>query len=217
MFRSMIVFLGICLLISFFCLPTFCQQAYMKPKFFDFDKIRIEEQLKQNTNVARVYVCLAVRENNGFNFFAGRFNLKEDKKTLEKDINNLGEYKKIGHLEKDVKVQNNQHICYITSMPKFEELFPDEFIPIDENQMVEVLTKPDPENNLSFVGAKSMPLFTTQGKNTGLERFFAFYNLKPPDAAPAAIAQPTAPPPPPPDPKTNVLSYGFIEIKFENK
>jgi hypothetical protein len=190
--------------------PVFAQELYIHQEILDFEKIREEEQLLDSSMVARIYIFLAVQEKAGFTFYAARFELEEDGNTITKDFNNIDFYHEIAYLDKELLIEDDEHICYITAMPKFEELYPESKNPLDESDSIEILAEAHPDIDRCLIGVKSLPIINSSNENIGVERFIAFYNLKPPQKVKKKEGEEA-----PPKPTTNVQSFGFVEIKFE--
>jgi hypothetical protein len=188
-------------------MPAWTQDTFVKPDLLNIEKIQNQEQLSKTSKVKRIYIFLAVHENNGYKFYVGRFELNPETKTLNKEPNNLKEYQEIGFIPRKILISENQHMCYISALPKFKELFPNHTYPFKRERLVEVPTKKAPDDQARLTGSKSLPLINRDGEKMGLEHFIAFYNLAPPQLDAEGKPVPS---------ENNIHSYGFIEIKFDN-
>lgn len=200
------------LLFCFFvsCFSSWAQDSqpkYVNQDLLDIDKIQKEEQLTEGCKVKRTYIFLAIHENNGYKFYAGRFQFDPQTTTFDKGLNDLKNYVEIGFTVKDLLITEDQHICYISGLPKFQELFPNEVPPFKPDQLIEVPAEKEPQDQNKLTGSKSLPLINLEGDSIGIEHFIAFYNLAPPAVDDKGK---------PKEVTNNVNSYGFIEIKFEN-
>ncbi|MBI1388294.1 MAG: hypothetical protein GC154_07590 [bacterium] len=190
------------LLIIAACASTWAEEVYINPDALDIDKIRDEEQLSDNVKLNRVYMFLAVLTGEGYETYAAdgeKDNDGDGTKAIE-EPNDVSEYTEVGSFDQVLNIANSIHICYISSLPQYNELFPNQQDPVEkEGGMVEVVTEESDDQGDStrhLIGTKTLPIINEYGDHIGIERFIAFYNA---------------------GDDNKVKSYGFIGLHFEEE
>ncbi|MDP8244900.1 MAG: hypothetical protein P9L94_12510 [Candidatus Hinthialibacter antarcticus] len=199
--RALFAFLPIAL--SLAVTSVYAQGAFIDADSLDIDRIRKEEQLAESNKLVRIYFFVAVKKDGAYKAFAasGAVDVDDDGKSVLKEPNDIKEYEEVGSFERDLKIDQDSYTCYISSLPFFDDLFPEESDPIEqEGAWLEIDTeKKDDitEKQRHLVGAKTLPMIDLMGEQTGIEHFIAFYNA---------------------DKESNdVESYGFISLQFKDE
>ena len=211
---------------------AWCSEVFIDQDMLNIDKICKEENLTQKKISQRVYIFLAVLNGNRYDTYAARgdSDLDKDGKNVLQEPNNLAGYVKIGSTDANLSFSSDDHTCYITKLPKFEELFPNEENPFSGHIIVGVPTEAKENQKFRLTGSKTLPLITNDGASLGIERFVAFYNKKgllaslpaavvaspSPASATPATSSPAAAKPLTEDEKNQVVSFGFMAIRIND-
>lgn len=159
--------------------PTFAQESsYVDPELLNVEKIIQDEQLDDNYQLVRLYIFLAIKKGAEFEAYVcrGGEDKDQDSKTVVEEPNDLAEYQKLTTFSKDLKIEKDHHICYITALPHFDELFPDAHNPFANDGIIEVNTSVLAKDTKYLEGSTSLPLVdAVRGETVGIERYIAFY------------------------------------------
>ncbi len=179
------------------------QTAFIDTDSVDIDRIREEEQLSDSNTLQRIYFFVAIKDGEAYKAFAASGAVDEDNdgESVLKEPNDIEEYKQVGSFERNLTIENSAYTCYISSLPFFDKLFPNEGDPLkQEGAWLEIDTEQQDdisEKQRHLVGAKTLPMLDLMGAQTGIEHFIAFYNA---------------------DKESNqVESYGFISLQFKDE
>lgn len=179
------------------------QNAFIDKDSIDIDRIREEQQLSDSNKLLRIYFFVAIKKEGEFKAFAasGAVDVDQDGENVLKEPNDIAEYEEVGSFKNDLAIEQSNYTCYISSLPFFDDLFPDEPDPIEqEGAWLEIDTEEKDditEKQRHLVGAKTLPMIDLMGSQTGIEHFIAFYNA---------------------DKESNqVESYGFISLQFKDE
>lgn len=156
-----------------------CGETYIDPDWVDIDQIKREERLEDSARLVRVYMFLAVLNGGGYSMHIadGFGDADRDGKRALDEPNDLSEYEDVNEtIPEPMSIDKSAYICYLSSLPYFEELFPAGADPFRTNSMVGIRTTEDFERPGRLVGSKSVPVMTADGENAGVDRFIAFYN-----------------------------------------
>lgn len=191
----------------------FAEEQFIDPELLDIDKIRQEENIGEESKLERVYMFLAVlnHDGDGYETYAARGDEDRsgDGSTLMEEPNNLEDYEKAGQFNQVLSISRNIHVCYITSLPLFEDLFPGENDPIEREGAIVEITTEETENNGELrilLGSRVLPVLGPTGNAEGFRLFKAFYNVVDEEIGDEE-EQTTRP---------VVTSYGFIGMDFRN-
>lgn len=191
------------LTLAFFVASVQTQESFIDTDSIDIDRIREEEQLADSNKLVRIYFFVAVKKDGEYKAFAanGDVDVDHDGESVLKEPNDIAEYEEMGSFTREMKIDQPAYTCYISSLPFFDKLFPDETDPIEkEGSWLEIDTKKKDdltEKQRHLVGAKTLPMIDLMGAQTGIEHFIAFYNA---------------------DKESNeVESYGFIGLQFKDE
>lgn len=179
------------------------QEKFIDSDSIDIDRIRKDEQLDGSNKLVRIYFFVAVKKDGEYKAFAanGNIDVDNDGESVLKEPNDIAEYEEVGSFQRDLKIDQPMYTCYISSLPFFDKLFPEETDPIEkEGSWLEIETEQKDDltkKQRHLVGAKTLPMIDLMGAQTGIEHFIAFYNA---------------------DKKSNeVESYGFIGLQFKEE
>ncbi|MBZ0257408.1 hypothetical protein K8I31_15175 [bacterium] len=179
------------------------QEKFIDSDSIDIDRIRKDEQLDDSNKLVRIYFFVAVKKDGEYKAFAanGNIDVDNDGESVLKEPNDIAEYEEVGSFQRDLKIDQSIYTCYISSLPFFDELFPDETDPIEkEGSWLEIDTEQKDDltkKQRHLVGVKTLPMIDLMGAQTGIEHFIAFYNA---------------------DKESNeVESYGFIGLQFKEE
>ncbi len=184
---------------------AWCDDNYIDPDVFDLEKIREEHQeLSENCVFRRVYIFLAVLNGESYDAYATRGSSDPDNDGMKamEDPNDLKEYESIGEFGSKLTISGDKRICYITGMPNFDQLFPNEKDPFEGDTIIGIPTEAQVDKKHVLSGSKTLPLFSSNGDNVGIDRFVAFYNKVDPANKKEGVED------------NQVTSYGFIEIQI---
>ncbi|MBN2326441.1 MAG: hypothetical protein JXR73_04740 [Candidatus Omnitrophica bacterium] len=175
------VWIMVLFLISCLAPTVFSQDQYIESGLLDLKQILEEEHLDNDYLITRVYVFLAIKKGNEeYEAYVAKDgqDLDGDQKTVVDEPNDLEEFELFSSFSNKLEIADNQHICYITALPFFEELFPDVPDPFVNDGIIEIYTDNSDEDDPSRLkGTKTLPLIdAVSGDTIGIERFAAFYN-----------------------------------------
>jgi len=179
--------------------PSSFAQDFITPEMLDIENIKQEESLDENVQVKRLYIFLAILNGNSYDTYvsSGKADTDSDGSNVMEEPNDLDEYEKLPYkYETEISISDSEHISYISSMPNFEELFPNEENPLDTTEIIEVSTETTFMDENRLTGSHTIPLYNQTNSTVGVERFIAFYNKS--DKEKSDL----------------VTSYGFIAIQL---
>lgn len=185
--------------------PGWTDEEYIMPQLLDIEQIRQEEWLSEQSEVARIYIFLAVLQGNAYQIYAARGDSDEDRDgaSASDEMNDLSEYESLGgSLSEPFAIDGETYNSYISDLPQFGELFPGADDPLGGSSMINIRTEPAATDGSRLAGVKSAPILGGDGEIEGVHRFISFYNKKGGGG----------------DDNDLVTSFGFIEVKMlENK
>ena len=158
---------------------THPDEVYLNPDLINIGKIRELEGLSENYQIKRLYIFLAIKQDTNYEAYVARDGMDpdEDKKTVIDEPNDLSEFEALMIFNRDITIEDNKHISYITDLPNFDKLFPDVTNPFEDGDIVELNTKQIDGNKTHMIGSVTIPVVDSITKlTTGLERYSAFYN-----------------------------------------
>lgn len=158
---------------------AYSDEFYLNPDLVNIEKIRKTEELGKEYQIKRLYIFLAIKKGAEYEAYVTRDGMDpdEDKKTVIDEPNDLSEFEMLMTFSRDIKIENEKHISYITALPHFDELFPGVADPFENDDIVEVTTEQMEDNKTCMVGSVVLPFMDpVTGQNTGIERYSAFYN-----------------------------------------
>ncbi len=167
----------------------------------NIEKIRSEEQLSLNSKLLRIYIFLAVLNPDKGTYetyvTSGDKDLDGDGSKAIEEPNDLEEYIDVGTAFGEKITVEDEHIFYINDMPEFEELFPNDKPPFENNNTIlSIFTEANIDNENLLTGHKTIPTMSDDGLSLKIERFNAFYNK---------------------NDENIVTSYGYIAVQFNEK
>ncbi|RJP27477.1 MAG: hypothetical protein C4527_12835 [Candidatus Omnitrophota bacterium] len=180
---------------------AWCEEEYIPKELLDIDKIRTEEQLSPKSQLMRVYIFLAVlnTQTNSYDTYVtkGKNDLDSDGQTALQEPNDLKEYKNVAtDFANAFTIENEEYVCYINDMPEFNELFPEQKNPFEQNNtLLGICTKTIDGNEKVLTGTKTIPSMSNDGSNLIVDRYCAFYQKN--------------------EGGHTIKSYGFIEIQLQ--
>jgi len=182
---------------------TYSDEVYLNPDLIGIEKIREAEGLSDRYQIKRLYIFLAIKQDTNYEAYVARDGMDpdEDKKTVIDEPNDLSEFEALMIFNRDITIEDNKHISYITDLPNFDKFFPDVTNPFEDGGIVEVNTKQVENNKTHMIGSVTIPVImdSMNRLTTDLERYSAFYNRP-------IIKVPIA----------NDKKDKTVEIKFEN-
>jgi len=158
---------------------TRSNEVYLNPDLVNIEKIREAEGLSGSYQVKRLYIFLAIKQNTEYEAYVTRDGMDpdKDKKTVIDEPNDLSEFELVMTFSRNITIEDNKHISYITDLPSFDKLFPDVTNPFEDGGIVELNTKQIDGNKTHMIGSVTIPVVDSITKlTTGLERYSAFYN-----------------------------------------
>lgn len=180
---------------------SWSQENYIQDKLLDIKEIREDEELTEKQKLKRVYMFLAILNGDSYKTYAtrGQEDGDQDGYSAIEEPNDLEEYIEEGEVTFDEQftISKSIHTSYISTLPKFDRLYPNGFNPIKESGIIDIMTESDPEAEGAGTvlhGSKSLPILTATGQNTGIERLTAFYTTNAEN--------------------NQVTSYGIIAMRF---
>ena len=203
------------LVVFFCCNPKFGfgqDEEYIKKEYLDLEKIQEEENLGPDTEITQLYIFLVVLNGNRYEAYVtrGAFDLDKDGKKVMDEPNDLDEYKPIQTvISEGPDIKGNEHICYLTALPYYEELFKKEKLkdPFENGDILEIPTSKSKDYPNTLNGYKTIPVMSSSGANIGIERYLAFYNMGTKTVKDAEGNEKQ---------QRVVASYGVIGIKVEH-
>lgn len=155
------------------------EELIINPDLLNLESIRQEENLSNDSVFRRVYVFVAKNVgNNQFEGYVanGTLDTDNDGKPVVEEPNDLEEYEKLDFpFIKNIKIEDDSYTCFITALPKFQDLFPNELDPFEDDSIVEVVTELKEGDTNYLEGTTTIPLVDSQGNSAGVERYSAFY------------------------------------------
>lgn len=187
-------------------LISWSDESYILSDLLDIDQIRDEEQLSDDSQVARIYIFLAVWNGSEYDTYTtnGQSDPDSDGEEAAKEPNDLEEYQTDTSpisLSSAINIDEEDYTCYISDLPNFSTLFPEDEDPFATSSMIDVQTSATQDDHLRLTGTKSIPVVSETGDQKGVERFIAFYNKRGESETEG-------------EDKNDVLSFGFIEVRM---
>lgn len=185
---------------------SWSEESYILTDLLDIDQIRDEEQLSDDAQVARIYIFLAVWNGTEYETYTtnGQSDPDSDGEEAAKEPNDLEEYQTDTtpiSLSSAINIDEEDYTCYISDLPNFSTLFPEDEDPFATSSMIDVQTSATQDDNKRLTGTKSIPVVSDAGDQKGVERFIAFYNKRGESEKEG-------------EDKNDVLSFGFIEVRM---
>ncbi len=193
-----------------FSMHSSAEENFIPKNFLDLDQVRMEEQLSPDSRLLRVYIFLAVLNpsTKSYDMYVtkGKNDLDQDGQTALEEPNDLHEYKNVAmDFGKEFSIMEQEYVCYINDLPEFEELFPDQDNPFENNDtLLGVSTRVTDEDEKLLTGSKTLPTMNEDGSAVIVERYSAFYHKytqKDKDDK---------------NDENKITSYGFIALQFQD-
>jgi hypothetical protein len=112
---------------------SWSEETYILSDLLDIEQIRTDEQLSEDAQISRIYIFLAIWNGTEYDTYTanGQSDSDSDGEEVAKEPNDLEEYQTDTvpiSLSSALKIDEKDYTCYISDLPNFSTLFPEQFI-----------------------------------------------------------------------------------------